>query len=145
MDRITAMTVDEAYAASYRGEEWFVHMKFVGGSSDKFWEAWGVGRQGAVYIRYGRNGSEGTTIIKNFTYFGEKKSEKLSKGYKLHTTGVTRPRSVPAPAFSPAPAPMPAAIVAKLEPKPKPEPRPESDSKQSLQSMMALRKKRSEW
>lgn len=62
-------------------------LEYIYGRSYKFWE---VRREGSsVYVRYGRIGTEGTTIVKRFMwatdavdYMEQKMAEKVRAGYE---------------------------------------------------------------
>lgn len=63
------------------GLPWRFRLYFVDNKSKKFWGAQGVGRTGVVEITYGRIGTHGTTIVKDWSYTQNKLQEKLKKGY----------------------------------------------------------------
>lgn len=125
----TRMTLSAARTAHYAGLPWTTRVEFRGsnwdnqsGRSSKFWSASGVGH-GPVTIRYGRIGSEGRSLTKDWGYFYEKLSEKLDKGYNYASGSVSQkptapkavqkaPQKAPAPAPAPTPAPAPKAPVA---------------------------------
>jgi predicted DNA-binding WGR domain protein len=52
----------------------------VSNRSNKFWACRSNG-DGTVTVTWGRMRSEGTSIVKPFSYFVKKVSEKLNKGY----------------------------------------------------------------
>ena len=77
---------DIAGARHREGKPWIVRLEFSGanydnesGQSSKFWEA--RGSNGAVSIVYGKIGSNGRSIHKDWYYFDEKYYEKCNKGY----------------------------------------------------------------
>ena len=96
----------------YRGANW----DNVSGRSSKFYEATGVGRSN-IRVRYGKIGSNGTTITKySFGEALEKVSEKLGKGYDY--AGATGPIPKPTPKPTPVAVAMEGlyADIAKLVP-----------------------------
>ena len=81
-------TYQAAADARRQGLPWKVRLEYTGyngknasGNSYKFWEANGVPGSTAVTIRYGRIGSAGRPLQKDWGYFAEKFPEKQAKGY----------------------------------------------------------------
>lgn len=77
---------DIAATLHREGKPWVVRLEYVGtnydnesGQSSKFWEA--RGSNGSVSIAYGKIGTNGRSIHKDWYYFDEKYYEKCNKGY----------------------------------------------------------------
>lgn len=63
-----------------------VRLEYIGGTSEKFWEAWIEGTK--TYVHYGRFGTKGTTTVNDFdtlekaeAAIDRKYQEKIRKGY----------------------------------------------------------------
>ena len=83
-----AVSMNVAGTLRREGKPWLVRLEFVGanwntkqGRSSKFWQASGSG-MGGVEIRWGKIGSEGQAVFKDWTYFTDKIYKKLDKGYE---------------------------------------------------------------
>lgn len=64
-----------------------VRLQYIGGTSQKFWEAWIEGT--TTYVHYGRIGTKGATTVNTFANLEQaeaavrrKHQEKLRKGYE---------------------------------------------------------------
>jgi len=66
-----------------RGKPWRFRITNTTHNHDKFWEAQGTGKYDDVEVRWGRRGSVGTTIVKNWPYVSAEVPKKLGRGYKL--------------------------------------------------------------
>lgn len=61
-------------------------------NTNKFWLATGRGRNEPVEVRYGRNGSKGAVIIKDWAYVEAKAPAKIADGYDYVRTPFVRVR-----------------------------------------------------
>lgn len=79
---IPLVTREVAEQLSREGRTWRVRVVCTKASTNthKFWECEGVGR-GRVTVRWGRIGSQGQSITKDWHYFLDKVYEKKDKGY----------------------------------------------------------------
>ncbi len=76
--------VTQANQNDNAGCGWFVNLTYVGGSSNKFYA--GGKDQDGFFIRYGRNGTDGTRKSHPSWYSViEKLNEKTAKGYRLNS------------------------------------------------------------
>jgi len=82
------MSINVASSVRHDGKPWLVRLEYVGtnfntkrGRSSKFWQASGSGT-GGVEIRWGRIGTAGQAIYKDWSYFTDKIYKKLDKGYE---------------------------------------------------------------
>lgn len=63
------------------GKPWRVYLSLIKGSAAKFWEAYGASKEEPVTIRWGRIGSKGQELEKDWGYFEKTVRGKLKKGY----------------------------------------------------------------
>lgn len=125
-------------------------MEYVSFVHDKFWEAWGVGKSGEVRVRYGRNGTDGTVIIKNWSYVSKKGREKISNGYVEKSSERTRitpePDTPPSFTLNEKKEVVPKKVVESKVPKKTEEKKiTEKNVKKTMKELMEDRKKTSLW
>jgi predicted DNA-binding WGR domain protein len=113
MDRTGQDLPDLRLASSLR-QRWTLELRFVGGGSDKFYEASYSPAADAHELRWGRSGSAGQSQVSTIDKAVEKLREKLDKGYRLAAPSGARVAgqggsAAPPPARAPAPAPAPSA------------------------------------
>lgn len=113
------LTLSDASRLSAANRPWCFRMEYTGwngsnqgGSSAKFWLATGRGRTEPVEIHYGKIGTAGTVIVKDWAYVETKAPEKEAKGYDYEDTPFVRVRQATIDAFAakggqPAPATKP--------------------------------------
>ena len=71
------------------GKKWKIRLEYVGsnltnksGASQKFWEAYQIAPSTNVIIGWGKIGTVGQTVIKDFEYVLDKVQSKIDKGYE---------------------------------------------------------------
>jgi len=84
LDPLIRNDLQEARERAILCDEWKVRLEYKdeATNSDKYWEATGKG-EFEIRVTYGRMGSSGNILIKNFNYVFSKLPEKVSKGYKI--------------------------------------------------------------
>lgn len=84
------LTLTDARRLAGRGRPWTFRMECTTGRSNKFWLATGRGVTEPVEIHYGRIGTRGTVIVKDWSYVEQKAPEKEAKGYVYVPTPFIR-------------------------------------------------------
>ena len=84
------LSLSRARGRMMRSRPWKIYLEFVGpndnvqsGWSEKFWEASGRGFGASVTVRYGKIGTEGTRITKDWPYVERKVEAKIREGYRV--------------------------------------------------------------
>ena len=100
------MSISVATEMRRQGKPWLVKLEFVGsnwdnmsGRSSKYWQASGAG-SGGTEVRWGKIGSSGQSVNKDWSYFQDKVYKKMDKGYE-YAPGTAH--SVSAVGFDTAP------------------------------------------
>lgn len=114
------LTLSDARRLMHQGKPWCFRLEYTGltangNASDKFWLATGRGRHEPVEVRYGKVGTEGRVIVKDWMYVEGKAPEKVAKGYDYVSTPFVGVRQQTIDGFgaqqAPVPPPKPVAPV----------------------------------
>lgn len=134
-------TLVDVIQGAHRGKRWTIRLECTEGKHNKFWEVSGAGVYAPVSVRWGRIGSRGQCVQKDFSYMREKLQEKFSKGY-VYDVVYVEPDPEPEPPQEEAIAYAEPAEETKIEPQPEPA---EEPKRPSLRELMRKRKRASTW
>jgi predicted DNA-binding WGR domain protein len=74
---------EEAFLTHPPNDPWYIRLVYIGGTSRKFWEAWGEARNNdQVFTRWGREGAAGQAMMRTMADLYKLLKEKVGKGYR---------------------------------------------------------------
>lgn len=133
------MSVAQVRRAAVAGDGWLIRLECTEGKHNKFWQAEGIGTKGNVRVSWGRIGTAGQELTKDYHYMIEKTRSKLAKGYVIDHIDHWPVAPVAPPKKKKAPPKKKAKPVDPVEPV------VEAPKPLTLRDRMAARRKASDW